>query len=122
VIISSRTPEGERRRCPICGNDLRIEPSVPTRDAPCPTCGCLIWFSSLPPREPSRLGRLAVRVCLRVVPVCLVVGFLLPAGLFGFPGLVVSGLILALIGRRLFGIARWLGKLSATAYYSPFEF
>jgi anti-sigma B factor antagonist len=42
--ISSRTPDGETNRCPICGNAVRIEPSEDTRDAPCPHCGHLLWF------------------------------------------------------------------------------
>ncbi len=41
---SSRTPEGEPNRCPVCGGWMRLEPSQPTGDAPCPHCGCLIWF------------------------------------------------------------------------------
>ena len=41
---SSRTPEGEPNRCPVCGKSLCIEPSRPPGDAPCPHCGCLIWF------------------------------------------------------------------------------
>src|SRR5262245_18045329 len=41
---SSRTPEGEPNRCLICGYDIRIEPSVTARDAPCPNCGVLLWF------------------------------------------------------------------------------
>jgi hypothetical protein len=41
---SSRTPEGEPNRCPICGNRVVLEPSDGTRDAPCPNCGCLLWF------------------------------------------------------------------------------
>jgi len=44
MIISSRTPEGDRNVCPVCGHQLRIEPSADTRDAPCPNCGCLLWF------------------------------------------------------------------------------
>jgi len=43
---SSRTPEGEPNRCPVCGKDLRIEPSRPAGDAPCPHCGHLVWFGS----------------------------------------------------------------------------
>jgi anti-anti-sigma factor len=44
-MISSRTPEGCPHHCPICGQDLQIEPStVPVRDAPCPYCGCLLSF------------------------------------------------------------------------------
>jgi hypothetical protein len=41
---ASRTPEGERNCCPICGNEVRIEPSRPPGDAPCPHCGHLLWF------------------------------------------------------------------------------
>jgi hypothetical protein len=43
---ASRTPEGESNRCPIYGNEVRIEPSRPPGDAPCPCCGHLLWFSS----------------------------------------------------------------------------
>jgi hypothetical protein len=43
--ISSRTPEGDPNRCPVCGNDLRVEPSRPPGDAPCPSCGTLLWFA-----------------------------------------------------------------------------
>lgn len=42
--ISSRTPEGEPNRCPVCGKAVRIEPSRPPGDAPCPHCGHLLWF------------------------------------------------------------------------------
>lgn len=50
-MISSRTPEGSSNHCPVCGRDIRIEPStVPVVDAPCPRCGCLLSFDdpSLP--------------------------------------------------------------------------
>jgi hypothetical protein len=30
----------------VCGVDSYIEPSPPLGDAPCPACGCLLWFSS----------------------------------------------------------------------------
>ena len=44
-MISTRTPEGFSNHCPVCGHDIRIEPStVPVRDAPCPQCGCLLTF------------------------------------------------------------------------------
>ena len=42
---STRTPEGEPNRCPICGKAVVIEPSS-TRDATCPHCGALLWFSA----------------------------------------------------------------------------
>ena len=44
MLISSRTPEGEDNRCQVCGQALRLEPSRPPGDAPCPCCGVLIWF------------------------------------------------------------------------------
>jgi DNA-directed RNA polymerase subunit RPC12/RpoP len=43
-MISSRTPEGDPNQCPICGHRVRLEPSIETRDAPCPNCGHLLWF------------------------------------------------------------------------------
>jgi len=45
MVISSRTPEGDPNRCPVCGCRLRLEPSEPLRDAPCPQCGHLLWFA-----------------------------------------------------------------------------
>ena len=42
--ISSRTPEGEPNRCPVCGKTVRLEPSEPFGDAPCPHCGHLLMF------------------------------------------------------------------------------
>jgi hypothetical protein len=48
-VISSRTPEGEPFRCPICGLVDRIEASRPPGDAPCPSCGHLIWPIAIEP-------------------------------------------------------------------------
>jgi anti-sigma B factor antagonist len=45
MVISSRTPEGQPNHCPVCGSHLRIEPSDPAGDAPCPQCGHLLWFA-----------------------------------------------------------------------------
>ncbi len=42
--ISSRTPEGEPNKCPVCGNEVVVEPSLWFGDAPCPNCGHLLWF------------------------------------------------------------------------------
>ena len=42
--ISSRTPEGRPNHCPVCDAEIRIEPSQPAGDAPCPRCGVLLWF------------------------------------------------------------------------------
>jgi anti-anti-sigma factor len=43
--ISSRTPEGQPDRCHVCGSEVKIEPSDPSGDAPCPRCGHLLWFT-----------------------------------------------------------------------------
>jgi hypothetical protein len=45
MVIGSRTPEGMPNRCPVCGKDIKLEPSKPTLDAPCPHCGHLLWFA-----------------------------------------------------------------------------
>lgn len=44
ATISSRTPEGSPQHCPLCQAEVRLEPSAPLGDAPCPHCGCLLWF------------------------------------------------------------------------------
>jgi tetratricopeptide (TPR) repeat protein len=49
---SSRTPEGEPNRCPVCGKSLEIDPSRPPGDAPCPHCGTLLWFNPDDPNGP----------------------------------------------------------------------
>ncbi len=45
MVISSRTPEGRPGHCPVCGSHVRIEPSDPAGDAPCPRCGHLLWLA-----------------------------------------------------------------------------
>ncbi|TWU28773.1 STAS domain-containing protein [Novipirellula artificiosorum] len=45
MIISSRTPEGEPSCCSVCGAVICMDPSRPAGDAPCPSCGHLLWFS-----------------------------------------------------------------------------
>lgn len=44
MTVSSRTPEGEPHRCPVCGNSSAVEPSYPEGDSCCPTCGQLLWW------------------------------------------------------------------------------
>jgi hypothetical protein len=41
--ISSRTPEGDGYLCPICGKRAALEASAGCRDAPCPSCGALLY-------------------------------------------------------------------------------
>jgi acyl carrier protein len=48
MTISSRTPEGEPARCPLCDANIAIEPSVFFGDGTCPNCGELIWFLKAP--------------------------------------------------------------------------
>src|SRR5262245_47047213 len=64
MTISSRTPEGEPNHCPVCGKDLFIEPSLDTRDAPCPHCGHLLWFrrTAHGPVSPHMLAQMAERI------------------------------------------------------------
>ncbi len=52
MTISSRTPDGRPNRCPVCRKRLRLSPSWPTADAPCPHCGSLVWF----PAKAARLS------------------------------------------------------------------
>jgi acyl carrier protein len=47
MVVSSRTPEGEPAECPICGVRVQIDPSLNFSDAPCPSCGSLLWFVRL---------------------------------------------------------------------------
>lgn len=49
---SSRTPDGLPNRCRVCGNEVRVDPSHPSYDAPCPFCGSLMWFDSWFVQEP----------------------------------------------------------------------
>lgn len=50
-MVSSRTPEGSPNRCPVCGTHVRVEPSRPFGDAPCPVCGTLLWFIATGPQQ-----------------------------------------------------------------------
>lgn len=44
---SSRTPEGESSRCPLCSEAVVVEPSIFFGDTTCPHCGQPIWFLQL---------------------------------------------------------------------------
>ena len=53
--ISSRTPDGIPNSCPVCGGNVRANPSPITQDAPCPICGHLLWFyQPVPKSKPAR--------------------------------------------------------------------
>jgi hypothetical protein len=69
VVIASRTPEGDPNYCPVCGNALRLEPSLDTGDGPCPYCGHLVWFAvasehaqEAPQSETSQLAEVVLRI------------------------------------------------------------
>jgi hypothetical protein len=47
MTVSARTPEGDPAVCPICGTVTHVEPSLFYDDAPCPSCGSLLWFVRL---------------------------------------------------------------------------
>jgi hypothetical protein len=59
---SSRTPEGEPNRCPICGNQLCLKPSGPPRDAPCPFCGSLLGFNTPGDFDVSEMPNARIRL------------------------------------------------------------
>src|SRR5262245_51683703 len=59
--ISSRTTEGLPNRCPVCGKQVWIVPSVPPGDATCPHCGSAIWFSDATAAVPDVLRQLQKR-------------------------------------------------------------
>jgi acyl carrier protein len=44
MTVSSRTPEGLPNQCPVCGKSTVLDPSSPPGDAPCPSCGHLLWW------------------------------------------------------------------------------
>jgi hypothetical protein len=44
---ASRTPEGRYGRCPVCNEFVCVEFSDPGGDAPCPSCGQLLWLAEL---------------------------------------------------------------------------
>jgi|GEM_PF-5699597 len=46
MVVSSRTPEGWQNHCPVCEQEVCVDPSLETSDAPCPHCGVLLWFVS----------------------------------------------------------------------------
>lgn len=59
--ISSRTPDGERNTCTICGMEVWMAPSLDTRDATCPHCGCLLWFDELAEVTDGTVEQLKIR-------------------------------------------------------------
>src|SRR4051812_9294972 len=54
TFVSSRTWEGEPRRCRVCRQQSWVEPSIFVGDAPCPRWGTLLW-----PRDRIEFSALA---------------------------------------------------------------
>lgn len=44
MTVSTRTPEGQPGKCPLCDAAIVVELSVLFGDAICPQCGHLVWF------------------------------------------------------------------------------
>ena len=59
---SSRTPEGEPLRCPVCGARHRVDVANPPGDSVCPSCGAHAWL------EPCRdtIGATKARIRAQV--------------------------------------------------------
>ena len=134
MFISSRTPEGTPHRCSICGADVRIEPSRPPNDAPCPNCGALIWFKADAPLtapdfdwvSTPRLStpRRLLGVVAQFLFIAMAAAFLaiiaaccsyfgLTGGLFGLGPtelFIIMFLGILLFGRRLPEMGRYFGK------------
>src|SRR5690348_2425442 len=105
--ISSRTPEGMPNRCPLCGSDFCIEPSVPPGDATCPSCGNLVWFrqtaAPLPRRRtPSAPVARAIAVDLFVVSIVVVLSAVY-AEIFGWRLGLPELLVVIVLAWLLFG-------------------
>lgn len=73
---ASRTPEGEPNTCGFCGSVVTLEPSNPPGDAPCPSCGVLLWFGDSPPNVIDHLATRGAFVEAddngQIVEICLV--------------------------------------------------
>lgn len=133
MFISSRTPEGTPHRCPICGAAVRIDPSRPGNDAPCPQCGSLLWFKAAAPltapdfesvllcstssRPPGVLAQFLVIIGMAVVFSAIMAAcfsyFGLTGGLFGLGPtelFIIMFLGILLFGRRLPEMRRYFGK------------
>jgi hypothetical protein len=99
----------------MCGKDLRMEPSLPTGDAPCPHCGHLVWL--LPAAGsgvawPSRRLPALSRVVVKGVFLVALLAVLFAAG-YLVTGSVSRALIIVVIACLVFGKE----PLSRTAFY-----
>ncbi len=75
MTISSRTPEGLPNRCPVCGAEVKLEPSWPAADACCPNCGSLLWYGERTSRS-TESRTFGVEGWLQHLPIEVVLGLL----------------------------------------------
>jgi hypothetical protein len=128
MTISSRTPDGFPFRCPICGHEGVIDPSKPGLDAPCPSCGSLIWFGDAksspvqrlghdvahsnptdPPRQTARRLPFLLLICLALAAAAVTLAA--PYSGLELPEYIVLAIIaILLFGRALLRIAHWIGR------------
>jgi hypothetical protein len=105
----------------MCGKDLRIEPSLPTGDAPCPHCGQLLWFISPGGRTGPRVSFFLPRLSRVMLKGALAGAFLtaLFAACWYWTGSVAHALILVVTVCLVFGkaavsrVAFYLGRFNA---------
>jgi len=118
MFISTRTPEGLPFRCPVCGAEGRISPSLPGLDATCPACGSLMWMGTYPGR--TQRGRARTRRLLRHVAVAALISVLVAVAMIFVPYPKIKSshiLILVIVGVLIFGkrlpeAGGWLGSLA----------
>jgi len=113
MTVSSRTPECLSFRCTLCGWEGRLEPSPPGHDAPCPSCGALLWVSRQ--RGSSLHWHSALAwlwpVLLTLAAAAVMTVLATTVGGLGWPERVVLVLLTVLLfGRGLPRLARWLGR------------
>jgi hypothetical protein len=74
VSISTGSPGDEQGYCVVCGQFVRVDPSRPPGDAPCPICGSLLWITPLDSGASLRKGdAVRLRAQGRISPVGAVV-------------------------------------------------
>src|SRR5262245_24857338 len=123
MSISSRTPEGTPHRCPVCGANVRIEPSHPGNDAPCPQCGNLLLFDHGAPRVgPGSDARSMVVQCIAMIALAVLPAVVAAACLWWFAGpvgvlglgstevFIIIFIGILLFGRRLPEFGQYLGR------------
>lgn len=110
MTVSSRTPEGSPFRCSVCGYEGRIDPSKPGRDAPCPSCGSLLWIGSGRRNVKLELGWIRPLLSTLAIFVIIVLAGAAFGGLGPTEWIILGVLAALLFGRGPPQFARWLGS------------